>query len=159
MSAPSKRPRDSQRAKVYAAERAAFGATLHEGTLTRLGVEAMVEHLTERFGLPPVHVRHRTSGRRSWGGLNKAKLPYIGLTPCNRNPMMVAHELAHAWLIAETGTIYAAHGPQWCRVYLMLLEEVSGTAAATDLESMFTHLGVDHSSGINDRMDSGRWAA
>lgn len=142
------RPRDSQRAKVYRAERHAWGEAAHHGSMTHDEVVALAEGLADRFGLAVPVVRHRTSGHRSWGGITKEGRPYIGLTPRDRNAMVVCHELAHAWLDHEARGLFAWHSPQWCRVYLMLVHEVLGGEAHDHLEDAFEVYGVDWASGV-----------
>lgn len=143
-----KRPRDTQQSRVYEAEREAYGPALHQGTMTHAEVVALVANLTEEIDGPAVHARHRRSGNRSRGGRLKDGTPYIGLTPHDRNPMMVCHELAHALVEDAEPRTHAWHGPQWCRVYLMLLELACGSNLVRVLEAAFDRNRVDHSSGL-----------
>lgn len=144
----TRRPRDSQQPRVYAAEREAYGTTLHQGTMSHQAVVDLVRDLTEEIDGPVVHARHRRSGNRSRGGRLKDGTPYIGLTPHDRNPMMVCHELAHALVEDAEPRTHAWHGPQWCRVYLMLLELACGSNLVRVLEAAFDRNRVDHSSGL-----------
>lgn len=124
------RPRDTQRSRVYAAERAAFGNGGPEG-MTIEEVERFVATLwesgTARRARAREDCRRRAAPivydgrgcRRATGGFGQVTIPRWA-----RSRWVICHEVAHC--IAGNRPW---HGPAFCRVYLELIEEVLGFEA------------------------------
>ncbi len=115
------RPRDSQRSRVYAAEKAAFSEWAARLTLEQC--EAYVAKVwarvwdadfpTSNRGSQPPTVKDGRGTRRalSYGGT-------IGLPRWARKEWVILHELAHEL----TARKFAGHGPEYVACYLQLVE-------------------------------------
>lgn len=127
----STRPRDTQRSKVYAAENAAFDKSKSEG----MSVEDVERFVAEVWrsdtakamrvakGDPDRGAPRVADGRGCrWarGGVGKITIPLWA-----RSRWIVLHELAHSL----TSRRHAAHGPEFCRNYLELVERFLGFEA------------------------------
>lgn len=133
------RARDTQRAKVYRAEKAIW---TEAKPLTMEETRAYV-HLVEKTALwaemrrfkSPVDVGDGR-GRRSaaaYASLNAITLPRWG-----RQPAVILHEMAHL-TVSSTA---AGHGPEFARAYLKLVSRFMGTAAAVKLRTAYAAQGV-----------------
>lgn len=64
----------------------------------------------------------------------------ITVSPSGRNAPVLLHEITHKALAAiarERGETYASHGPQFCALYLFLVEHVMGAEAADTLRDAY----------------------
>lgn len=66
---------------------------------------------------------------------------YISIPPIHRRKMVVLHEVAHA-IYWRPGSAAQDHGPNFCRVYLELVEKFIGVPAALELVRLFKSKGV-----------------
>lgn len=125
-------PRDTQRKRVYDAEREA--AVQHSGhhfkqTIPTHYLQAWVDDVLarpavrRRWGEVSTTVELTHGGGRSFGGL-------IVLGTGARNPWYILHEIAHE-LLWHKG--YAAHGPEFAGVNLWLVRTVMGAEAGKAL--------------------------
>lgn len=121
--------RDSQRSKVYAAERAS-GLCKFEQTIPDAELEDWVNAVLDRrvirsrWGARTVEVK-RTSGR---GGAMAYGSWRINASPGARNEYVMLHEIAHVLTSRFTG-----HGPEYCGVLLFLVRNVLGKEAHASL--------------------------
>lgn len=134
-----KKPRDSQRARLYRAERGRLGEpSVHAPpTMTMTEIRRWVGRLTRsswwrrRFpGCRYIAVRDGR-GRRSAAGQNCGHFGVIKLPRWARNPLVVLHEVAHAVQPRRT----AAHGPEFARIYLDLVRRWIGPRTAVRLNT------------------------
>jgi hypothetical protein len=116
--------RDSQRAKLYAWERKAVVGYLTSPELTLDECRALVEEAYRRFGLtlyPRVIAPDHGGRRYARGGASTVLLPRWA-----RRVAVVLHEAAHGITerLAQRHGIPdpAAHGPEFVRVFVSLLE-------------------------------------
>lgn len=147
--------RDSQRSKVYEAERAAFrslGFFTEAYPSLSLCHEKISKWMDEawfkrRFG--EGHALTLRGGRgKARGGLREIvrgeviKVVSIKLPPWARNSFVMLHELAHACTMLRHETALrhenvAAHGPEYCKIYLELVAHYLGQEYAEKLECQF----------------------
>lgn len=126
--------RDSQRAKLYRAERMSGLETWNRpGQLSRDECEQMLARVTRsatwrKLGGSYRGVALRKGGRGavSWGG-------EISLGTWARTPLILLHELAHEL----TAYAPASHGPEFAAVYLRLVSRFLGRDAAKQLRLNF----------------------
>jgi len=131
-----KKPRDSQRARVYRAEHAVSLLLDEENLGSVWGTQAMVDEVVGSTWWQVV-VPHRPQvkvadgrGRRSGGSIGgEIRLPHQ-----YRMPMVVLHELAHEWIMCP---IRSPHGPDFTAGFLALVGEFHGAEARTLLEGAF----------------------
>jgi putative metallohydrolase (TIGR04338 family) len=125
-------PRDTQRARLYAAERAAAAAagdTFHGRTIPNDECQAWVDDLMRRpamqsrWGIHPIDVIMKRGGS-AYGGGGRITLPLFA-----RNPWVILHEVAHNL----TPNRYAAHGPEFAGVLLFLVRTRLGNEAGAAL--------------------------
>lgn len=141
--------KDSQKGKLYAAERAAFNGTEWAEILTddevRHEVRRGVQWLRNKYGNQAVRghgdieVRFPANG---YGGayLRYGANPFFSFTPPSRLRWVILHELAHAVIPAyhpEFDGDRRGHG--WCfaDVYLALVQHYLGVEWAKKLRSEF----------------------
>lgn len=114
------RLRDTQRQKVYNWENTTF-AGKHGETLTLNECTALVHKALRRYGIrSTVPVKDGRGHRWARGGSHEIELPKWA-----RNPVVVIHEAAHAvvdFLERRHDVQVAAHGPEFVRVYVSLLD-------------------------------------
>lgn len=121
--------RDSQRSRVYAAENTVYR---HKQTIPNDKLQATVDAILDkrvirsRWGIKSVRVEFGRSRGVSYGGM-------IALGVGARNEWVICHELAHEL----TPHQYASHGPEFCGIYLFLVENVIGKEAAAKLRAAF----------------------
>lgn len=138
-----KSPRDSQRSKVYDAERAAFPST-YDGTLPRLTIDECQRFvdgvcssptIREQYGYtraaPTIVAGHGNRDR----GCYKQRENEIHLPEWTRVHWYVLHELAHA-LVPPTSE-RPAHGREWAACYVELLRIYTGRYAVERLTREF----------------------
>ena len=134
------RPRDSQRKRVYESEKDAFGREywLDEGDwVTLIGVERFVASVTRsrwwraRGGPAEVEVRRGRSNQRR--GKAHPERAVISLPRFTWRRWYVLHELAH--LLAPRRAAW--HGPEFCRVYLALLDRFGHDGEGKALRAAF----------------------
>lgn len=169
------RERDTQRARVYKSDHA-LGA-LAKPLPTVRGVERYVKRLFEMKRVQGAFPRLRPDwlptvgdgrGRRmacGWSG--GIKIPLWA-----RNEMVVIHELAHTVTHRQYGSGVAAHGWQFCSVYLTLTLHAMGREAHDTLKVAFKRNRVRYTAprkrrelsdaerqALADRLTLGRLAA
>lgn len=134
------RERDSQRARVYRADR------LLEARSTKLpqvkDVERFVKHAwglkrlrdayPKALGMSPPRVKDGRGCRNASGGYSSITIPLWA-----RNAGVVCHELAHTILIREKGHKPAAHGWEFCAIFLDLVLYTLGRADHDFLKECF----------------------
>jgi putative metallohydrolase (TIGR04338 family) len=133
----SHRPRDVQRKHLYEAEREAFPNTVHPLLPDLLSCQLVVDKIVgsawARRHFPRLGGRDRKivvgDGRGTRKGLSRTGQNRITLPRQMRRVWVILHELAHQ----ATDSIYghdgaASHGPEFARVYLMLLRHYLGPA-------------------------------
>jgi len=131
-----RKPRDSQRARVYRAEEK-VAQILKEPNLgsveeTQAIVDLVIGSDWWRAVAPhrPVVVVADGRGRRSGGSIGGE----IRLPRRYRTRLVVLHELAHEW---ATCPVRAPHGPDFVAAFLALVEEFHGEQALKSLEQAF----------------------
>ena len=126
------RPRDSQRARLYAAERAA--KMDDESSMTLAQCQHYVIQVTgsawfqARWGRRSIGVSFNSGGGRAYPDRG-----LITLGPAARHRWIVLHELAHLVQPYET----AWHGPEFRSVFLALVRHELGAEAAERLRQQF----------------------
>lgn len=146
----STRPRDSQRSKVYRAERAA-GLVGHE-TAPELATVPLIEDYVEtlmgrawfkrRWPMAAnreVEVRPGRGARRAFASGSRS----ITIPRWARHEGVILHEMAHIIVQREyQRSEAAAHGWQFCHVYLELVRYAIGREAADELKAQFRNCKV-----------------
>ena len=138
------RPRDTQRSKVYAAEGAAFGRAKEELTLDecrafiaevwRSETAKQLRHGTGRqWRVYPPRLADGRGCRSASAGNGEVTLPRWA-----RSKWVILHELSHE--ITEGRR--AAHGPEFCRSDLRLVERFIGFEARERLGAKMRKRGV-----------------
>jgi putative metallohydrolase (TIGR04338 family) len=163
------RARDSQRQKLYDAEKvlrghqSAAAKRLLDGgpkvrTTGNVSIEACqqyVDHVTSsaafqrRFGKQHVSVNHKSSGAATGSSAG------IYLPPGGRNEAVILHEVAHALhdrlltgYEAQCGPHSAWHGPVFAAMLLTLVEVQVGKEAAKALRASFSEHRVKYRPGL-----------
>lgn len=133
-----KRPRDTQRSKLYAAEREAFGQPKEELSLdTTVAFVRQVwrspwtarKFQIARYSEPP-YVADGRGTTAARGSLRRLNLPRW-----SRNKVVILHELAHA--LTWHRETFAAHGREFAAVFLELVSHWLGVDAAKRLRAAF----------------------
>lgn len=122
-------PRDTQRERVYRAERAAGRAVdgqFWQQTIPNDRLQGYVDDvlsrkaIQSRWGRRYIEVGLKRGGKALAHGSSRITLPLGG-----RNQWVVLHEVAHCL----TPDRYASHGPEFAGVYLFLVRTVIGAEA------------------------------
>lgn len=139
------RPRDSQRSRVYAAERAAFGGgSLDAGAPDTLeATQARAEGILrstwvrEQYPRAPRSVSvEDTRARCATAYATRVEMPKWSRAP--ENWWVLFHELAHTILNWVPGRHdRAGHGWEFCATYVALVRELRGEADADRLVAAF----------------------
>lgn len=141
-----KRPRDSQRSKVYAAENKAF-PHMHDERMTLAGCKSFVSIVVncqfwkESKGRKIVKIKDGRGTRRA---MYYPKTNKINLPKWARNEWVIIHELAHFLCWQKHEDTVPSHGVKFCGIYLKLVEQVLGAEAAVDLAVSFEMRGVKY---------------
>lgn len=126
LSGASSMPRDSQRSKVYRAERAAFATNNGRFPIefkTVKQAQAFVNRVTksafwiEAEGRSFVHLKPVPHRQYARGGERQIEIP-----PWAMNRAVILHELAHA-LLLQVDWQDDSHGPGFVLIYRRLLEQ------------------------------------
>ena len=150
-------PRDTQRAKVYAAEISVDWARHDRLIVKRFRSIADAEHFAEAvfrsewFAARAPHLRQLTvvagerASRRATcttkpGTVAGTSVSRIRLPPWARNRQVILHEMAHA--MAWRPVPPAHHGPEFCRALIELINEYVSHSAAGALRVQFALRGV-----------------
>lgn len=153
----TKKVRDSQRQKVYDAERAYFKWTDQYYLISRKDARDLLEKcLTshwyhKRYANRSVVLEFSNRGTRTIGSYhprdNKIKLMDQGCST-----WVLIHELAHAVVTMEydRGTV-AAHGREYCKIYLDLVGHFLGSEHKEGLRESFKKHGVKYSKPRTDK--------
>jgi len=123
------RPRDTQRSRVYEADRAiaTWAQEISNNELQAFVDKALDKRaIRARWGARKVYVELGRGGAH--GNYNR-----ISLGVQTRNPHIICHELAHSL----TSNKYAAHGPEYCGVYLFIANVIIGPEFAKQLRAAF----------------------
>jgi putative metallohydrolase (TIGR04338 family) len=139
--------RDSQKSRVYAAERAAFPdyfnrrsamAGFHSVTECEIWVNRQLQKPLVRRKLVEIGIRSwpkpvRVTDSGGKGGASASRLlSTIYVSGYYRNPVVLLHELAHLLTPSDPG-----HGWQYAQAYLTLIRWVMGAHAAKQLTAAF----------------------
>lgn len=144
------RERDSQRAKVYAAERSAFHsfevAALSKPEFKSLEDCRQFLHAVRRSawyqrrypGYPPIELRPGKGARNAFAR-SEAWSDSITLPLWARQRWVILHELSH---VLQKDRSESAHGWQFCARYLELVYHELGEEAGDKLKAEFKSRGV-----------------
>lgn len=131
--------RDTQRERVYAAERRLYGRDVAPVSIE--AARAFVRKIEadrwtiRHYGVRRIDVSDGTPRqRRPRGGSGRIRLP-VG----HRGPWITLHEVAHCLAGAHDG---GWHGPRFARTYLALVRHFLGDVAWRNLRSAFKEEGV-----------------
>jgi hypothetical protein len=140
----SDKPRDSQKSKVYAWEKALLRRMgVHEDRPE--SVERMVFEMSRHLGISPPKVIIWPNTHRTGANANSVRIRFFGT---KTEKWLVAHELAHTYIRRKFGPrAYAGHGPQFVDVYIYLLERFCGVPANLSRIAA-EEFGVKHGSGF-----------
>lgn len=143
------RPRDSQRSKVYAAERSVFSGGSHrpELLLTEAQLRRWLKTITtstwwrrrhdeDRW---PRHAPYLEFGDRGGSAHYQPWTRTIRLRPGSMRRWVLLHELAHH---VSSNVNEAAHGWEFCAAYLALVRKWLGVEAERKLRAAFRTHGV-----------------
>ncbi len=140
-----KPPRDSQRARLYAAERVAFEAEYRVLRLETLpAVRAFLDGVLADSRFRAVYGHFSSVRLKDGRGTRHAYAAYdqetravlFSLPRWSRTRPIVLHELAHVASLHRHGRI-APHGPEFAAVYIELVERHLGRIAALRLKRLF----------------------
>lgn len=133
------RPRDSQRRKLYAAERCAFAAlSEHPRDATADEIRGFLRALCEVAGKEPnFYVRLSSRRGKSTANFGTGEIR-ISKSHLRRRWVWV-HELAHVFVSSRA---VAAHGREYAAIYLQLTEAAFGRVWRDALAAAFDGAGV-----------------
>lgn len=140
-------PRDSQRAKVYESERAAD--LVNNRLETTREIQAWVDSITRsrwwksKTNIIHIYVWSGKGCRNALSGWDlrcKRARPFIKMPPWSRSKATILHELVHH-LISDS---CAAHGREFCNVYLKAIRRWLGYDEWRKLHHEFHNLKVKH---------------
>lgn len=143
-----RRPRDSQKARLYDAERVTptYQAGTFGGTGRRFAtiveIESFVIEVLDSRWFQARWGRRMVAVEKSQGTWSRAYgrgLIVMGHRD-HWQPMIVLHELAHT----VTDPIYAGHGKEFAAAYLALVGRFIGAEAEADLRAAFIERKVKH---------------
>lgn len=146
--ARSTRARDSQRKKVYSADREIPGTTINQ-LGTNANTQAWVNEVINsrwfrsRWRISILVEPGRGASATSWH-------ERITVGPKARNPWVVLHEVAHEiiWQDTKDGASLAAHGPEFAAIHLFLVGQVMGAQCAQQLRDAYAKHKVKYRSGL-----------
>lgn len=134
-------PRDSQRQRVYKAETAAF-----KGAEVAFKTPKEIERwLNKQLRRKVIQRRYATQtfrkivcdGKRGTRGNAHAQGSTLYFQRDGMKVWIVLHEAAHAIIFRKHGYKVAAHGREWCMVYLDLVHFIMGKDKADALKASF----------------------
>lgn len=145
------KPRDNQKSRLYAAERAAqlepsplarrllvdTERVPSTGSITIEACQAYLDHLFQsawfqrRWGRRSYKARHKAYGNATY---SSGWTSYISLPPWARDEWVLLHEVAHG--LTEHSDC-AHHGPEFAGVFLTLVEHRMGKAAGASLREQY----------------------
>lgn len=134
----SGRPRDSQKTKLYRCEEtvSAWGkGRMAELSDVRFYVQRIVQSAWWRHRYPNITYITVNKGRGR-GGFAYTTKSLITLPEHAWHPMYIIHEMAH--IAADHDGSYktiAAHGPEYCRIYLDIVQHAMGQQVVDELRS------------------------
>lgn len=140
-----KRPRDSQRARLYRAEREAFDVYSEQvPRLELVGVERFVTRVigeawfAETFGaLGAVRIKDGRGTRHAYSAYEGRRHGVLFSFPrWSRSEPVLLHEIAHPASLRRHGLV-AAHGPEFASAYLALVARHLGDQAHARLAAAF----------------------
>jgi putative metallohydrolase (TIGR04338 family) len=125
-----KKARDSQRKRLYKAEKAVPSV---QKFFSVWEVQQYVNKITQSkywANNSPTAVVIVTDGRgrKKGGAVTKGGVGYIKMPQFTRYDVYILHELAH--IMSPPSFTKAGHGPEYCRVYLSLVKEFMGPTSA-----------------------------
>jgi len=147
-----RRPRDSQREKVYAAEREAFNTDFSRPEDHEMRTLASLEEtvrlilatpaVRERFKYAPsfVKIEATRAHRGTAYGTRRIKLPRFARRPANYAYLL--HEVAHILVSSELGTTSAWHGREFAATMIFLADYFMGQTVAERLRDAYRKHGV-----------------
>lgn len=152
--------RDSQRSKVYAAERAALAKFASPPFATHADAQGYVDRLLAsawwKRRWPEVRKVKIKTGRGCYSSGGSITLNSWGLT----QEYVILHELAHEIIWATIGhTKTPAHGRDFCRFYLELVGHKMGEADRKALKAAFQEGKVKHTKARPPMSEEQRAAA
>lgn len=131
------RPRDSQKSKLYKAEKVLVERSARLDTVPemRAWVEKIVRSRWMKSRYPGVEKINVLDGRgrRRGMGVRQMHGGYIAMPSWTRCEYYILHEITHVL----TSTNAPSHGRLFCRNYLALIERWMGKEAARDLRESF----------------------
>ena len=142
----TRRPRDSQRSKVYRAENPVIDQYVIDKPMTLAQVRDYVKAIYQRervrarfprwrWGISVKVGSGRTRTSRAWARTMSSEIVFA---PGHLHlPMLVLHEVAHC-----LSPVDARHGPVWVDNYLWLVRTVMGREAHDKLKAAFLAGGV-----------------
>lgn len=143
-----KQPRDSQRSRLYAAERSAFrGYYAHGMRLACIhDLRAFIhevladEWFSTVFGrFTTVHIKDGRGTRHAYTAYDQDSHALILSFPrWSRTRPIALHEISHAASIRHHGLV-AAHGPEFAGIFLRLVRQYLGEACHVRLRWAFMH--------------------
>ncbi len=141
----SRPPRDSQRAKVYKAERTVWNDADYRhddikaaiAYVERVRASELVKRYAPELSRRPVEVGDGRGAARAKGGFFGISLPHWA-----RTEFIILHELAHVAISRRHGINVAGHGWEFCDVYLRLVRTMLGVEAHDRLRDAFKAHGV-----------------
>lgn len=137
------RERDSQRSKVYAAERSVEGFETRDRMETISEIEHYVEKVItsawfqRRWKVKGYRIEDGRGARRATGGLHWGGVAVLTFPKWSRSKMIVLHELAHACTVKNHGGLVSAHGWQFASTYLELVTHEMGKETGDALKAAF----------------------
>lgn len=134
-----RKPRDFQRSWVYRAERAAFGWPKDDYFDTIEDVQAYVDRIVRSRwwkSLTPVRQVHVKGGQGA-SGLRRGQIGTLKISEDLRYKWVVWHELAH--IVTPPNTLHniPAHGWEFCRTYLKIVDRWGYEGAGKVLRNSF----------------------
>lgn len=140
------RPRDSQRARVYRAEREAFD--VYSEATPRLDFAAVERFVIRVIGEPwfadtfgtlgAVRIKDGRGTRHAYSAYDQRRHGVLFSFPrWSRSVPVLLHEIAHPASLRRHGLV-AAHGPEFAAAYLALIARHAGDEAHARLREAFT---------------------
>jgi len=149
--------RDTQKKKLYAAERTAEMLRWWDAKPMGTMVEVWVfldrvrkdKWFRRHYGTWNFRVGDGRGARIARGGYNgrslfKEHIAYLKLPAWARTPLIILHEISHGVTIQKHGTQIAWHGREYAAIYLDLVRHFLGTEAGDRLRASYKAKGVKH---------------
>lgn len=128
------RARDNQRSKVYKAEQVIhdrFELENIEAVEKYVKIVSNSKYFQKHFGVFSFHIKDGRGTRKAFSSGNVLNFPVW-----SRKKAIVLHEIAHS-IVNKKYLSAASHGPEFCKIYLILVNHFLGKECYKELKQSF----------------------